>query len=673
MALTSLIYNASKNNDREQWRRTLAEAGLTLVDGSFEEGATVNSKTDAVWHISGGQCYAWDGELPKDIPARSNPAGDANWKPQTDHNLRGDLVSSTGATLVTNGSETVAAQLDRLLTSNLGVFHVDNYGAVGNGTITGVGTAGNVISGTSDTAAIQSAIDAAELAGGGIIKFTPYKSYRVTYSLLFGSNLVFDFQGARVIWDCPTTAPEASFLLGKYYNRGNNTDYSDNVIIRDLRLVTGYQRGNGIGLPKCRNVLVDNVRTEYCYLHTVDATGTKNCVMQRIYADSASTLSHLQVDVATGQKSVSGADASGNYLYCAYDATGTATWSYADNCFIRYCYVTNNLYAGIHIHNSGARRVFIDNCYVAANQRGIHTDDGGYVVSLWITNSTIRNNNTYELYLQASHREVYVSNCIIGNDSRVTGSTLELVTMRASATDFARRLSVAFIGNKFSGRYRGLSIQYMQDVLIHGNEFRAMGDGLTASDPSAAVSFCVNVFHSNNVSISGNVVYDCIVDGALVVNTCGHVAVNSNAAQGSGALVKLLSCSNAVVNGNRESPLAAVVSGSYFGTCTRLSVSNHQSVMTSSGSAAALYFAGGVQLYANNCSVDNTNTGAYGILATGGASLRTSCNNIRSVTTAIRAEGATDITCHEPFIPVFTIVNSGTGTITYTTFTNATK
>lgn len=42
-------------NDRELWRRSLAEAGLTLVAGSFEEGATVNSKTDAVWHISGGQ------------------------------------------------------------------------------------------------------------------------------------------------------------------------------------------------------------------------------------------------------------------------------------------------------------------------------------------------------------------------------------------------------------------------------------------------------------------------------------------------------------------------------------------------------------------------------------------------------------------------------------------
>lgn len=87
-------------NDREQWRRSLAEAGLTLVDGSFEEGATANSKTDAVWHISGGQCYVWDGELPKDIPAGSNPVEDANWKPRTDQLLRQNLSSNTGFALI---------------------------------------------------------------------------------------------------------------------------------------------------------------------------------------------------------------------------------------------------------------------------------------------------------------------------------------------------------------------------------------------------------------------------------------------------------------------------------------------------------------------------------------------------------------------------------------------
>lgn len=103
MALTGLIYNTSKENDREQWRRSLAEAGLTLVDGSFEEGATANSKTDAVWHIAGGQCYTWNSTFPKDVPAKSTPAStggvsNSAWILQTGASLRNDLSDPNGST-----------------------------------------------------------------------------------------------------------------------------------------------------------------------------------------------------------------------------------------------------------------------------------------------------------------------------------------------------------------------------------------------------------------------------------------------------------------------------------------------------------------------------------------------------------------------------------------------
>lgn len=64
----------NEKNLREQWRRSLAEAGLTLVGGSFEEGATANSKTDAVWHIAAGQCYTWDGAFHKSVAPGSTPA-----------------------------------------------------------------------------------------------------------------------------------------------------------------------------------------------------------------------------------------------------------------------------------------------------------------------------------------------------------------------------------------------------------------------------------------------------------------------------------------------------------------------------------------------------------------------------------------------------------------------
>lgn len=82
----------SNTNTREIWRRSLADAGLNLVDGSFEDGATINSKNDAIWHIAGSQCYVWDGSLPKTVIQNSTPVS-------TGGVAAGAWVSSKGKTL----------------------------------------------------------------------------------------------------------------------------------------------------------------------------------------------------------------------------------------------------------------------------------------------------------------------------------------------------------------------------------------------------------------------------------------------------------------------------------------------------------------------------------------------------------------------------------------------
>ena len=107
-------------NTREQWRRSLAEAGLTLVDGSFEEGASVQNDKQAVWHISGGQCYVWGGVFPKTVPVNSTPlttggVAEGAWVSVGDAVLRGDLAKTTGATMVGAASgRTVQEELTRL-------------------------------------------------------------------------------------------------------------------------------------------------------------------------------------------------------------------------------------------------------------------------------------------------------------------------------------------------------------------------------------------------------------------------------------------------------------------------------------------------------------------------------------------------------------------------------
>ena len=120
-----------EQNSREQWRRSLAEAGLTLVSGSFEEGATANSSTDAVWHIAGGQCYTWGGAFPKAIPADSTPAstggvGPGSWVSVKSNALRAQLISSIGSSLIGSPHAGYLAEMLPWITP-------EQFGAAGDG------------------------------------------------------------------------------------------------------------------------------------------------------------------------------------------------------------------------------------------------------------------------------------------------------------------------------------------------------------------------------------------------------------------------------------------------------------------------------------------------------------------------------------------------------------
>lgn len=80
----------------EALRRSYAEAGYTLVSGSFELGGTVTTATDVLLYGADGKAYSWGGALPKTVPAGSTPEtaggfGADKWIPKTDQILREDL------------------------------------------------------------------------------------------------------------------------------------------------------------------------------------------------------------------------------------------------------------------------------------------------------------------------------------------------------------------------------------------------------------------------------------------------------------------------------------------------------------------------------------------------------------------------------------------------------
>ena len=64
---------------REALRRSYAEAGYTLVAGSFEAGGTVTTTTDVLLHEASGKAYYYTGVLPHTAVAGSVPSSEPNW------------------------------------------------------------------------------------------------------------------------------------------------------------------------------------------------------------------------------------------------------------------------------------------------------------------------------------------------------------------------------------------------------------------------------------------------------------------------------------------------------------------------------------------------------------------------------------------------------------------
>ncbi|MGJ7326294.1 hypothetical protein [Morganella morganii] len=78
--------------------------GYVLVD-SFEKGAVITSRYQALHWLHNGEYYRWDGDLPKTVPAGSAPdsaggVGTGAWVGIGDSSLRKELNSDIGSTMI---------------------------------------------------------------------------------------------------------------------------------------------------------------------------------------------------------------------------------------------------------------------------------------------------------------------------------------------------------------------------------------------------------------------------------------------------------------------------------------------------------------------------------------------------------------------------------------------
>lgn len=98
----------------------LRDIGFTPVSWDFSTGGTltVNDRDKVVYDPVSKTWYSYAGTLPVVVPAGFNPVGNADWKPQTDPDLRAELAGSgvgEGAQMIgTNHRGTLQADIDAI-------------------------------------------------------------------------------------------------------------------------------------------------------------------------------------------------------------------------------------------------------------------------------------------------------------------------------------------------------------------------------------------------------------------------------------------------------------------------------------------------------------------------------------------------------------------------------
>ncbi|ANN86123.1 tail spike protein [Enterobacter phage Arya] len=229
-------------NTREQWRRALADAGLSLVSGSFEEGATATTTIDAVWNQEGGQCYTWGGTLPKTVPANSTPGSTGGvssgaWVSVAGVILRSDLLSevtSLGDNLITVKqpiSNSSARKLHDWVSDHISV--TDMAGVVGDGV-------------NDDAPGIIAAITALSAAKKPVV-FVP-GTYLISTSITFNTPVKIHNGAVLKARNGAVIRFNAEIQAGEYKVFDTNDDFVSNYLqVPSVKIAMGPVRPEWFG------------------------------------------------------------------------------------------------------------------------------------------------------------------------------------------------------------------------------------------------------------------------------------------------------------------------------------------------------------------------------------------------------------------------------------------
>lgn len=243
----------------------LRDAGFFPASFDFTTGGTLGTtdRNKVVYDPVSMAWYSWSGVLPKVVAAGTNPLLDANWKPQTDPNLRNDLANTSdiakGDALIGVKQPFTGAVGRTQHAKNSDSVSVKDFGAVADFNRT-------TNTGTDNTAAFQAAIDYCKTANKAL--FVPTGWYLVSGNLTATYAIVMYGEGANGV-AVTTASQQDSPFIGSVIVGGNTTGYTLNVSPPNYQFGLSLRNLTFYGLPAQRS----NVNHKALRLHNTGLQG----------------------------------------------------------------------------------------------------------------------------------------------------------------------------------------------------------------------------------------------------------------------------------------------------------------------------------------------------------------------------------------------------------------
>ncbi|MGJ5646158.1 glycosyl hydrolase family 28-related protein [Morganella morganii] len=468
--------------------------GYVLMD-SFEKGAVITSRYQALHWFHNGEYYRWDGDLPKSVPAGSTPesaggVGVGKWVGVGDASLRSELSSENGASLI-------GIMGGRVLADKLAEFvSVRDFGAKGDGV-------------TDDTMAFN-----AMLSSGCSFLYVPEGVYLINSYLRIHKNTTLVMsKNAELNYLCNT---EHLFINGiawdDDYADGYNGDGNITIIggvLNNIRAVDKKYNTGGMGFAHAENIIISDVFFKNGYHgHFIEINSSKNviidnCKFFNMVAGGKDSSECINIDYAFKV---------GFPVMGSYDGTVCEDVTIRD-CYFKACVCS----AGTHSNHPDKlthNRIKMQNCIVDGM-----TVEG--VALRYSTDSSITNtsfiNNEVGVSIESSIGTT-IDGCVISNSKSIGIRTRDVLDVK---TTNATVINSVIKGNP------DLAIWIREcDGLNINNNTLIMNESpsVSSTEKTRNISILNNKFNGNIsdsspvIGVSGS---DFIISGNTI-NTSGH-------------------------------------------------------------------------------------------------------------------------------------------------------